>query len=166
MSLVPSPPLFSDRDLGWRVSCRSRYTLGLLGGGSGKAPRAGRQEVLPQAGTGGEPLSGCAHRPRPGAGKGAGWEPAASLAGGHPALSSASVAVEPGPGSDGRMFLFGSSSSIHSHCMRWGPGESETFPSSCCRTPLSSRRERGMGPWTRGCDSFPRCLQVIDTFLL
>ena len=146
------------------MSCRSRYTLRLLGGGSGKAPRAGRQEVPPQAGTGGETLSGCAH-PCPSAGKEALWEPGASLAGGHRALSSASVVVEAGPLSDGRMFLFGSSSSIHTHCMKWGPEESETFSSSWCRTALSSRRERGMGPWTRGCDSFRYCLQVIDTLL-
>ena len=148
MTLVPSPLLFSDRDLGWRVSCRSRYTLRLLGGGSGKAPRAGRQEVPPQAGTGGEALSGCAHHPRPSAGKEALWEPGASLAGGHRALRSGSVVVEAGPRSDGRMFLFGMSSSIHTHCMKWGPGESETFllPGARQHSLRGEKGEWGLGP--------------------
>ena len=42
---------------------------------------------------------------------------------------------------------------LYTHCMKWGPEESETFSSSWCRTALSSRRERGMGPWTRGSPS-------------
>lgn len=84
----------------------------------------------------------------PSAGKEALWEPGASLAGGHRALSSGSVVVEAGPRSDGRMFLFGMSSSIHTHCMKWGPGESETFllPGARQHSLRGEKGEWGLGP--------------------